>query len=212
MYEATSGAASSDEYSMRRRKAWHGNPPSTPAEARRVLLDAAGACVERLGRKAGLTDVAAEAGVTRQTVYRYFDDTDDLFRSAAALASGGFLERLRASVRRYDTFEDRVVQCLVFTIREMGSDPHLGALTPAQDQFTMGYVLDLGFVQDEATLLADGALDMSRADLDELAEFMLRLLYSFLTDRGPERDEQALRLTLTRWLVPVLEAFRSRAG
>ena len=88
---------------MQRRKAWNGNPPNTQAEARRFLLDVARRCVEQHGvSKASLSDVASAAGVTRQTVYRYFSNADDLFSAAAVLASGGFHERMRRRVLRRD--------------------------------------------------------------------------------------------------------------
>jgi len=187
-----------------KRKAWNGNPPGTPVEARRILLEAARACVERFGRRAGLTDVALEAGVTRQTVYRYFEDTEDLFRSAAALASGGFLERMRAQVRTRETLVEQVVECMVFTIRELSSDPNIGNLTPADDMFSLSSMLELGFVQEEVRLLTDGNPGMTPHQLDELAELLVRLLHSFLQEPGTDRSEDELRGVLTGWLAPLV--------
>ena len=180
-----------------------------------MLLDAARACVERLGPgRAGLTDVASEAGVTRQTVYRYFSDADDLFRSAAAISSGGFLERLRARVNRKTTFTDRLIECMVFAICELPRDKHLGPLVRGDDTFGLTAILGLGFVQEEAVRLSDGAPGMDREQLDELAELLLRLLRSFLDDQagpgpnldpGPTRTEAELRAVLRRWLLPLLD-------
>lgn len=204
---------------MARRKAWNGEPPQTPAEARRLLLDAAGACIERLGvSKTGLTDVALEAGVTRQTVYRYFEDAEDLFRSATVLSSGGFLERMRARVERQPTAAARVVECLVFAIREIPTDPVLGRLPLSDRHFTLSYLLDLRFVQDEILrqTRSEGAGDASQGttpeippplagpELDALAELFLRLLHSFLADPGPKRTEAELRAVLTAWTVPLM--------
>ncbi len=187
---------------MPRRKAWHGQPPATHAAARRRLLDAAITMVERLGStRVGLTDVAEEAGVTRQTVYRYFRDADDLFRSAAALSSGGFLERLRSNAHQEATLEARIIACVVFAIRELPSDPWLGNL--GDGRFTPSSLVDLGFVQEEITHLAHG-VRLPRAVLDPLAELLVRVLHSFLTDAGPPRSETALRDTLTSWLAPAI--------
>jgi AcrR family transcriptional regulator len=187
-----------------RRRAWNGHAPETPAEARRLLLEAARACVERFGPKASLSDVASEAGVTRQTVYRYFENTDDLFRSATALASGGFLERMRASSRVQETFEERVVECLVFTIRELGSDPHLGTFHPSDELLSVGYLLELGFVQEELAAIADESDLYAPNAIQELAELLVRLLHSFLSEPKPERTEGELRGLLQRWLLPWL--------
>ena len=106
---------------MQRRKAWNGNSPKSEAEARRILLDVTRDCIERFGlSKVGLSDVASAAGVTRQTVYRYFADAEDLFNSAAVLASGGFLQRMRERVlRQHEGLAERMVETLVLAIHEI---------------------------------------------------------------------------------------------
>lgn len=192
---------------MPRRKAWNGKAPAGPDEARRVLLAAASRCVERLGiSRASLQDVAQEAGVTRQTVYRYFEDTDDLFNSAAVLSGGGFLERLRRRVARERTLADRIVETMVFAIVQIPGDPQLSALMSRGPEFGATYLLGLGFVQDEIVLQSDGAHGLSQKELDELAELLVRLLHSFVADPGKPRVEAELRDYLRRWLVPVIEA------
>lgn len=191
---------------MARRKPWNGRPPRSEAEARRFLLDVAQDCIERFGvSKVGLSDVAAAAGVTRQTVYRYFIDADDLFNAAAVLASGGFLERLRARVRKREDLAERAVEALVVAIREIPKDPQLDALMRSGDSFDVSSALKLNFVQEELLSLADGAPGLSASDRDELAELLVRLLGSFLDDSGPDRSEEELRSFLSRWLIPVIE-------
>jgi len=196
---------------MPRRKAWNGEPPQNAEQARRFLVEVARDCVERLGLdKAGLSDVAEAAGVTRQTVYRYFRDADDLFHSAAALSSGGFHARMRAHVLRQTRLPERMVECLVFCVREVPSDPHLSALVKNGDYFKVTAALKLAFVQDEIAFLAGNKSTLSARDRDELAELMLRLLHSFLFDPGEARTETALRAFLRGLLVPVIEARMGR--
>ena len=187
-----------------RRAAWHGTRPATADDARRRLIEAARASVERFGEgRASLSDVARAAGVTRQTVYRYFSDADDLFRSAAALSTGGFLERLRADVARCDGLTAQVVECLVFAITELPRDRHLGPLL-ASNAVDFAFLLRLRFVQDEIERLSGGAHGLAPPDLDELAELLLRLLRSFLFAPEPERTQAELRRVLTRWVEPQL--------
>jgi len=163
-------------------------------------------CIERFGlSKVGLSDVAAAAGVTRQTVYRYFVDADDLFNAAAVLASGGFLERLRERVRERQGLAERAVESLVVAIREIPKDAHLSTLVRSSDSFDVSSALKLNFVQEELLTLAEGAPHLSASDRDELAELLVRLMRSFLDDPGPERSEEELRIYLSRWLVPVIE-------
>ncbi len=191
---------------MQRRKAWNGKPPESQAEARRFLLDVARDCVERFGlSKASLSDVAEAAGVTRQTVYRYFENADDLFQAAAVLASGGFRDRMRRRVLARGSLAERMVETLVLAVCEIPKDPHLHALVSSGDQFTVSSALRLFFVQEEMMALAEGDLNLSERERDELSEILLRLLHSFLSDRGESRTEDELRVFLYRWLVPMIE-------
>ena len=198
---------------MQRRKAWNGNSPKSEAEARRILLDVTRDCIERFGlSKVGLSDVANAAGVTRQTVYRYFTDAEDLFNSAAVLASGGFLERMRERVlQRHRGLAERIVETLVLAIHEIPKDAHLRTLMQSGDFFAVSSALKLAFVQEEILVLADGAFGLGARERDELAEILLRLLNSFLADPGPERSEEELRRLLLSWLVPLIED-KLRAG
>ena len=193
---------------MPRRKAWNGDPPKTPQEARRRLLDVARQVVERVGRaKAGLSDVAEAAGVTRQTVYRYFDDVDDLFNSAAALVGGGFHQRMRAHVMQQPTLAKKMVESVVFCAFELPRDPHLSGLAlGGSEHFSVETALGLRFIQEEMSVLAGGDPGLSPRQQDELAELLLRLLQSLLADPGGARSMDDLRAFLHGWLVPMIEA------
>ena len=191
---------------MQRRKAWNGNTPKSEAEARRLLLAVTQECIERHGlSKVGLSDVASAAGVTRQTVYRYFATADDLFNAAAVLASGGLLERIRTRVLGHEGLSERIVETLVVAIREIPKDVHLTAIVRSGNPFAITSALNLSFTQDEMVALSDGNQVLGERDRDELAEILLRLLKSFLDDPGPERSEEDLRQFLYRWLIPVIE-------
>jgi AcrR family transcriptional regulator len=192
---------------VQRRKAWNGNAPGSEAEARRLLLDVTRDCIERFGRsKVGLSDVASAAGVTRQTVYRYFADAEDLFNSAAVLASGGFLERLRERVlERQEGVAERMVETLVLAIDGIPKDAHLSTLVHSGEFVAVSSALKLAFVQEEILALSGGSFSLDARERDELAEILLRLLNSFLADPGPERSQDELRAFLFRWLVPLIE-------
>ena len=191
---------------MQRRKAWNGNAPKSEAEARRFLLDVTRTCIERFGlSKVGLSDVASAAGVTRQTVYRYFANADELFNAAAVLASGGMLERMRRRVDEHEGLAERIVETLVVAIHEIPKDAHLSTLVRSGDSFNVSSALKLFFVQEEMIRLSDGDVVLEARERDELAEILVRLLKSFLADAGPERSEKELRAYLYRWLIPTIE-------
>lgn len=191
---------------MHRRRAWNGKSPKTEAEARRFLLDVTQECIDRFGpSKVALSDVASAAGVTRQTVYRYFANADELFNAAAVLASGGFLERMRKRVLEHEGLAERIVETLVVAIHEVPKDAHLDTVVRSGDSFDISSALKLSFIQEEMLVLTDGEVGLDAAERDELAEILVRLLKSFVADPGPERSEDELRTFLYRWLIPVIE-------
>ncbi len=195
----------------RRRRAWNGRRPGSPAEARQRLIDATQRCVERLGSSVSLSHVAEEAGVTRQTVYRYFDDMADLANAAMVYATGGFHERLRRHAMRAGSGPERLVETLVYAISRIGSDPYLGTLLDGGLTISIEAALRLELVQLEMLYLCEGDDGLSKTDRDELSELLLRLLHSYVADTGVHRSEEDLRTFMYRWILPMIE-HRMAAG
>ena len=190
---------------MSRRGAWKGASPDSHAAARQHLLEVARACIERHGfSKVTLSDVAAAAGVTRPTVYRYFGSAEELFNAAAVTASGGYLERMRSRAMRPDDPVERVVEGMAIAISEIPGDPHLEELFRMRDVVSVHAASQNGFVSNELRLYFGDQWKGDDRALDELAELLLRLLKSFLDDPGPERDAAELRRYLWQWLSPLL--------
>ena len=193
-----------------RTRAWAGDPPTLPAAARERLLDAAVRCVARDGMVgANIAAVAAEAGVSRPTVYRYFADHQALVEATLFHAGRDLAERLGARLRRLDAPAEMAVEAVCFVLREIPREPVLGAMWGAA-------VLDASAV---ASITRRPALDWSRdavkglvraagwagAVADEAVEVMLRMLLSLLAAPEPRRSDAALRAFLMRRLVPALD-------
>ena len=192
---------------MKRRQAWNGSAPQSEAAARRHLLDVASECIAKHGiSKVTLSDVAAAAGVTRPTVYRYFSSADELFNAAAVLASGGYVDRLRERVLRRKDRAERIVEALVIAVSEIPEEPHLAELFQQGNGVPTTSALRSSIVQDELRKLVGDEWLADEQDRDELAEILMRLLKSFIDDPGPHRDVSELRQFCSRWLVPMLRA------
>jgi AcrR family transcriptional regulator len=194
-----------------RAPAWAGlPPPANDTEARSRLLDAARHCFERFGfEKTTIADIAAEVGVTRRTVYRYFESTDELLRAAFALAAGGIVERMLAHARRYRDPGVRIIEAMLFLLRELPADPRLGPLfTPGRgggrDGRSMSSAVTME-VSHNALRAVNEEWPLTAREVDDLAELILRLLQSFLTEPGTHpRTEAQLRALLRRWLLPAI--------
>jgi AcrR family transcriptional regulator len=194
------------------RHGWRGDPPGSEAEARERIVGAATRCVDRYGPgKTGLSDVAAELGVTRQTVYRYFAGTDDLLAAVARSAAGSYLDRLARHLVGVTDPVELVVEALAFTIERLPEERYLSVLlTPGRSgQFFAG-VTSPDAIEFARSLLERTAVDWQqagygRAELDELGEFTLRVLQSLVLDPGtPRRSGSALRGFLRRWVGPAI--------
>ncbi len=192
-----------------RAPAWAGLPaPANDTEARSRLLDAARRCFERFGlEKTTITDIAAEAGVTRRTVYRYFDSSDELLRAAFALAAGGIVERMLAHAGSFRAPGERIIEAMLFLLREIPADPRLGPLfKQGRDGRSMSSVVTMEVSHNALRAVNEEWSPLTSREVDELAELILRLLQSFLTEPGTHpRTESELRAFLKRWLLPAIQ-------
>jgi len=194
-----------------RKASWGGlPPPGDDAEARRRLIEATRRCIERFGpERVTLGDVAEEAGVTRPTVYRYFDTGEDLLRAAFVVATGGVLERTVAHALTFAEPGERLVEGFVYLWREIPADPHLGPIFAGGEEgrrARSNLLSDLSLEVGSRWLrsLSDDAAGLKPEELDEFVELLIRLLDSFLFEPGPHpRDEDELRAFLRRWVLPV---------
>lgn len=190
---------------------WAGNTPASDAEAIERILDAADKIIDERGSALRIADVARVLGVTRQTVYRYFPGTQALLVASAMRSADGFLDRMAAHL---DGVTDPVVaitEGMAFAVEELASDN--------QVEFVLNQRHHGG---QKVSIVSDTALAFGRsmlhrydidwehygfdeAGLDELNEFSLRVLHSFLADPGrPPRSGADLRRYLTRWIGPAI--------
>jgi len=190
-----------------RRRGWDGHPPGSDEEASQRIVAAAVKLIAETGSDVSLADVAAELGVIRQTVYRYFPTADALIHAAAIASVDDFLERLTDVVRGIGDPAEAMTEGVLYTLEDVARTPHLGILLsePHASAHT-GSV-----ASDEAQ--AFGLRMLSRFDVDweqfgyddsakrELVEFTLRTMLSFfVAPNAPTRSRNELRRFLKRWL------------
>jgi AcrR family transcriptional regulator len=186
---------------------WSGSAPATDEEAIARILDAAGNAIDAKGADFSITDVARTLGVTRQTVYRYFPSTETLLVAAAVHAATDFLDRMAAHLQGITDPQEAVAEGIATALEWLPKDKHIGLLiVPGRaDAHTESVTSDVA-VQFANSMLrrfdVDWAgLGFSDADLDELAEHLLRIIQSFVVDPGrPPRQGVELRDYLKRWV------------
>lgn len=194
-----------------RNRGWQGSPPADDDEARERIIGAAMRCIDRHGpTKTGLSDVAAELGVTRQTVYRLFPSTEQLFNAVALASTDSYLDQLAARFAHLDDPAEMLVEMMAYTLDRAPQERYLGLLL-ATGQVTAysRHVTSPVAFQFARSMLGRIDVDWSRlgyqeSDLDELVEFCLRMLQSFALDPGPPRSLDELRNFLRRWVAPAI--------
>lgn len=196
-----------------RRHGWAGSPPADDAEARQRILAAAQRCVDQHGAmQASLSDVAAELGVTRQTVYRYYAGTDELFSVLAQVSADDFIERIVARMRPVDDPAEAVVEGLAFTIESVPGERYLALLLRAGTAFTQGIISEVAMDFGRSLLRRTGidwaGLGYDDEELDGLVELLLRLIQSMavtpVAPSGVVRSPAERRAYLRRWLAPAI--------
>lgn len=186
---------------------WSGAAPASDDEAIARILDAAVKAIDARGADFSIADIARTLGVTRQTVYRYFSSTDALLVAAAVHSASGFLDRLASHLQGISDPSDAVAEAVATALEWLPQDKHLGLLIePGRpNMHTEGVTSDvaLDFAHSMVRRLDVDwtGLGFSDADLDELAEHLLRIIQSFVIDPGrPPRRGEELRDYLRRWV------------
>ncbi len=190
---------------------WSGAAPASDEEAVARILAAAGKAIDERGADFSIADVARTLGVTRQTVYRYFPSTDALLMQAGVAAAADFLERLASHIQGMTNPMDAAVEAIATALEWLPKDKHIGLLlapgrSPALTE-SMTSDIALQFAQSVVRRFdVDwAAAGFDDADLDELAEYLLRIIQSFVVDPGrPPRTGAELRAYLRRWVAPAL--------
>ena len=190
------------------RAAWHGNPPQVDA-ARTRLLEATSRCIARDVLAApSVGAVAAEAGVSRQTVYLYFAGRDELALRAIFAASDALRRRIDSQLAPLTEPDDIIVEAMVMGLGEMRSNPVLHAIwdSSALDTLVAEVFTEPGGIAwaREAFGRAVEAAGWDEVYANTALEFILRVGLSLLISTAPERNDEELRAFLYRHLIPGL--------
>jgi AcrR family transcriptional regulator len=177
-----------------------------PDEARSRLMDAAITCLQRYGmEKTGLGDIASAAGVTKPTIYAYFENRDDLLRRALIRSGEALRVRVVAHAQRFESPADRIVEAILFALRELPNEPVIAAISPGPSgDFAARHALRPYTVELTSNALEE-LLEGQLPDADELAEVLIRWSLSLLVYQPPKRRSEAqLRSLLHRRMIPGL--------
>ena len=172
---------------------WLGSERSRLA-AERILDAAAALFVERGVADVSMGDVAAAAGCSRATLYRYFADRRELHLAFVHREGRRVGALVADDIASVEGQEAKVVAAVTSAVRYVRDTPHLAAWFAAADA---GLTAELVRSSDVLGLLGRGL-----AGDEAAARWLVRVVVSLLA--MPGRDLAEERELVTRFVVPGL--------
>ena len=190
------------------RKGWGGAAPADDDEARKRIVDTTLRVMDRRGAQTTVAGVADALGISRRTVYNYFDSTDELFTAAAEVALQGFVADVK------DLMGDggvtaQLVEVVAYCIERLPREPQLALLLAGDHANSVSRSIlapsEINRCREFLQLAQIDWTAMGYDDqtFDELAEFILRIIQSMVVaPSDPPRSGADLRAYLRRWIGP----------
>jgi len=161
-----------------------------------------------------MEDVARAAGMSRATVYRYFENRDALLLGVASRQASSLAAEAINYLAQFNTISDWLVEGLLFTLREIPERPVFASLVTSLDSRASGnlFLGSTGLVQIGVNVLrpmfgnaqAQGLL-RDGVDPEMLVEWLLRMLWTYLN--APSQvatDEEGMRKLFRMMLIPAV--------
>jgi AcrR family transcriptional regulator len=164
------------------------------------ILDAAGRCFATQGvPSTSIADIAREAGCSRPTIYRYFDDRQALRLAFVHREARRLGAAVAASVGRIDDPAARFVEACLRALAGVRASPTLAAwFTPGGSAIATDMAGSSSVIESMAgTLVGDPA----EPDHRDRARWVVRIMLSLLAMPGTDGTDE--RRMLERFVVPV---------
>ena len=190
----------------------HGVVPQGSEAAQTHFIDAAEACFERYGvTKTTMEDIAKMAGVSRPTVYRHFPDRDSLILAVIMRRAEALIGKAQAFLRKQDSFEDQLVEGLLFLVKTGRTDPFVRILvSPAHLDLAQQLVgatdavVDLTYAMWEPVLSEAAARGELNPDLDfrAIARWLTHVELILVGRFDLATDDDEIRVMLRTFIAP----------
>ena len=179
---------------------------------RNHVLDATVRCCQRHGVSAiGISDIAAEAKIGRATLYRHFENFEDVLVALIGREMDELLAELTAVIDSFETIEDKLIEPTVYFLREVSRSPVLRMLF-AQDAQLIGRVamraaefraLGAAFCRPVFEQAMREGRIRPGVTLDQYQEWIARLQVSLgFNPHADQNDSIRFRQYLRNFLVP----------
>lgn len=194
---------------------------SSAANDQALVLNAAKACYLRLGvAKTTAADIAAEAGISRATVYRRFPSHEDIFIAVLARESLEMGELCSARLKGIEDPTEHVVEGMLIVLDEIPRRPLHAHLFREE---ASPWVINQTMPAEKLNSICSSMLgdmpglrllppNQSRRELEFLSEWILRTLISYaMVPSQSARNRDEMRQLLRSMLGPTVSAILGTA-
>jgi len=193
---------------------WGAQSPDGVREARERILDGAEACLAREGySRVTMEAVAADAKISRATLYRYFSDRDEVFSGVVIRSTARYLDRVRFRVESQPDLGAAIIEYVRLSLSAAERDPMIAALFTGDERRGAGGVIAESSIAvfEMATEFFRPLFTMHAAQVrpettvEDAGEWITRVVLSLVSVAGPKRRSGlALDKYLTCYLVPAI--------
>jgi len=181
------------------------------AVTREAIAEAAIRCFESYGpQRTSMADIADEAGFSRQSVYRFFEDRSALIQYILNQRISAMGESLKPHFAKYRTIEDALVDGSIVSLRASRNDPLFVKIVTTSTDHGLELFLFRGTEDIRSVMLSYWApiLNKARAEgciraslTNERIMEWVRHVHTILMLRD-DQDEKAQRQMLKDFFVP----------
>jgi AcrR family transcriptional regulator len=181
---------------------------------RERILDGAMRAIGRHGlMKLGMSDVCLSAGVSRGTLYRYFENREELLEALARYETQRFQQVVAEAVKKAPPGDERLEVALQHVTRYVREHPAIQRILETEPAFVLTYLRQhfsslramtnatLGPLLGQTTPVRAGVVKK-----EQLADWLNRFMISAVLFPDPNPDEMAQRLTAVYRLLAIAPA------
>ncbi len=179
------------------------------------IAAAAERCFQKFGaQRTTMADIADEAGIARQSIYRVFEDRSSLIRFVLSQRVAMLAEQVRGAFDGYETIEQAIVEGSIVSVRVGRLDPIFNQIVTEATDHSIEVFLSRG-TEDVHRLMrslwipilkrarAEGQIREGASD-DQIIEW-LRYIHAILTVRD-DLKEAKQREMLRLFILPSILA------
>lgn len=173
------------------------------------IMDAAIVCMKEKGiDKTRIGDIATVLGISRQTIYNYFANKNELFDAIFSREAIALADRIARHIEKFKKLDDKFTQAFLCAVDEIPRNPVLSHLITSGGQFLQ----EVGHSRERMQAFGELVLyqvfeehPQLQRDSQEICEFMSRNIVSFLLMPDPNpRSPKELEGYVRRRLLPGL--------